>query len=46
MEVSDNDGDDEDDREGSETAEKGWDDLLIVNEDGEPLVMDIDIDSD
>jgi hypothetical protein len=49
VEVSDDGNDDEDgvdDGESSETAEKGWDNLLIDDEDEERLVMDTDIDSD
>jgi hypothetical protein len=38
--------DGEDDGEMSEAAEKGWDDLLIDDEDEEPLAMDINIESD
>lgn len=33
-----------DDGESSETAEKGWDDLLIDDEDEEPLGVESDID--
>jgi hypothetical protein len=48
-EVSEDGKDDKDGDDGgesSETIEKGWDDLLIDDEDEELLGMDTDIDTD